>query len=418
MVSGTSFPSWSRLVRGLPPGGHVSAGLAARRQVGAVARPAAQWRPGGGTRAADMGPWPEKVCARRGRRCRLPSGRPSTTCSGRPSSPAPSSVGGSRPDRPCGPMLADGRTVFLKAAGLTLNRHSPGMHRREAGVLAALPPDVPAPRLLGVVDDGDWVVLAVDWVEGRMPVGPVTAADVERLFVLLDRLASAAAASSPPGVGPFAETHRSLAHRGSVSGTTRRRTRRLEPPAPRLAWPSSTPPHPRPPRAPAAARRPAHRQRGVRRHRAGRRGRDWPAARRCAVARPRGPAPGAAPRRMAPTCRRVRRSSARRGRPSRGASTPLSRPRRLPHAEVTVPVATGPPHPAGVPGRLRLSSLDAGPPARLGLAVAPRPGRPRSNVDTATERLVAVLAGDEDARACRPSASRAAIDSAGCRPGR
>ena len=44
----------------------------------------------------------------------------------------------------CG--LADGRTVFVKAAGLALNPSSPGMHRREGEVLRSFGADVPAPR--------------------------------------------------------------------------------------------------------------------------------------------------------------------------------------------------------------------------------------------------------------------------------
>ncbi len=44
--------------------------------------------------------------------------------------------------------LADGRIVFVKAAGTVLNRVSPVMHRREAEVLAALPDEFPAPKLI------------------------------------------------------------------------------------------------------------------------------------------------------------------------------------------------------------------------------------------------------------------------------
>lgn len=105
--------------------------------------------------------------------------------------------------------LDDGRTVFLKAAGLELNRHTPGMHRREAHVLAVLPPAVPAPRLLGVVDDGDWVVLAVEWIVGRMP-DPTDASDVERLLDLVGRLSRAGDGVRLDGVGAIAEVHPDL----------------------------------------------------------------------------------------------------------------------------------------------------------------------------------------------------------------
>jgi aminoglycoside phosphotransferase (APT) family kinase protein len=105
--------------------------------------------------------------------------------------------------------LADGRSVFIKAAGTTLNPDSPLMHRREGAVLAQLPTGVPAPRLLGVVDDGDWVALAVEWVDGRMPVAS-DPTDVRRLLDLLHRLADVKGRSPDDGWGTLATTHEDL----------------------------------------------------------------------------------------------------------------------------------------------------------------------------------------------------------------
>lgn len=85
--------------------------------------------------------------------------------------------------------LTDGRTVFVKAAGLTLNSLSPGMHRREADVLRSMGPGVPAPELIGVFDDGDWVALVIEWIDGRMPTGPLDRFDVDRLLDIVERLA-------------------------------------------------------------------------------------------------------------------------------------------------------------------------------------------------------------------------------------
>jgi len=85
--------------------------------------------------------------------------------------------------------LADGRTVFVKAAGLELNPHSPGMHRREGQVLGTLGGGAPAPALVGMFDDGDWVALVIEWIEGRMPVAPLDRHDVDRLLHLVERLA-------------------------------------------------------------------------------------------------------------------------------------------------------------------------------------------------------------------------------------
>ena len=105
--------------------------------------------------------------------------------------------------------LADGRRVFLKAAGTTLNPLSPAFHRREGVVLGVLPARVPAPRLLGVVDDGDWVALAIEWVDGRMPVA-TDRADVARLLGVLERMADVTDGVDLPGVADFAAAHRGL----------------------------------------------------------------------------------------------------------------------------------------------------------------------------------------------------------------
>ncbi len=56
--------------------------------------------------------------------------------------------------------LDDGRRAFVKAVGSSPNPHSPEIHRREATLAAALPPETPAPRFLFAHDDGDWVALA------------------------------------------------------------------------------------------------------------------------------------------------------------------------------------------------------------------------------------------------------------------
>lgn len=115
--------------------------------------------------------------------------------------------GGFSPGPAVRAALADGRTVFVKAAGLALNPHAPGMHRREGAILAVLPASVPAPRLLGVVDDGDWVALTIEWVEGRHP-DATSPADVGRLLDLVARVGGDDA--DAPDLAPFATVHRGL----------------------------------------------------------------------------------------------------------------------------------------------------------------------------------------------------------------
>ena len=68
--------------------------------------------------------------------------------------------------------LDDGRRVFVKALSSAQNPLSPDLHRAEARITAALPPDAPVPRLLGVYDDGEWVALIYEDIDGRHPVLP------------------------------------------------------------------------------------------------------------------------------------------------------------------------------------------------------------------------------------------------------
>ncbi len=70
---------------------------------------------------------------------------------GAPVAEATNLSGGFSPGPAARCTLTDGRTVFVKSAGLDLNPHTPGMHRREAQVLTSLGSDVPAPsRAVGL----------------------------------------------------------------------------------------------------------------------------------------------------------------------------------------------------------------------------------------------------------------------------
>lgn len=65
--------------------------------------------------------------------------------------------------------LADGRRAFVKAVGRELNADTVRLHRLEAAVLAALPVVSWRPRLLAGYDDGAWVALVLEDVEGHHP---------------------------------------------------------------------------------------------------------------------------------------------------------------------------------------------------------------------------------------------------------
>ena len=125
------------------------------------------------------------------------------------------------------------RAVFVKAVGPELNPDSPTMHRREAVVSAALPRTPHFPRLLDVYDDGSWVALAFDAVNGRPPLHPwdrnelvrvadalgavhdeltpSPAGDLEPLSVFAVRLfggwSELAALGAPAALDPWAAAH-------------------------------------------------------------------------------------------------------------------------------------------------------------------------------------------------------------------
>jgi|DewCreStandDraft_2_1066082.scaffolds.fasta_scaffold01353_7 aminoglycoside phosphotransferase (APT) family kinase protein len=88
---------------------------------------------------------------------------------------------------------ADGRRVFVKAAGPEPNPVTPAMHRRESAILRALPPEAPVPRLLWSCDEGEqgWVVLAMEDVDGRHPALPWRMDELERVMEALVGLAAA-----------------------------------------------------------------------------------------------------------------------------------------------------------------------------------------------------------------------------------
>jgi thiamine kinase-like enzyme len=66
----------------------------------------------------------------------------------------------------------DGRRCFVKAVSERANPDTPRIHRREAEVVAALPPEAPVPRLLWTYDEGGWVALGFEDIEGHTPVQP------------------------------------------------------------------------------------------------------------------------------------------------------------------------------------------------------------------------------------------------------
>lgn len=88
-------------------------------------------------------------------------------------------------------VLADGRRAFVKAVSAEANPVSPRFHRVEARNAAALPPEVPAPRLLTTYDDGTWVALVFVDVEGRQPQVPWLEEELGQVLEGVERLSRA-----------------------------------------------------------------------------------------------------------------------------------------------------------------------------------------------------------------------------------
>jgi aminoglycoside phosphotransferase (APT) family kinase protein len=83
---------------------------------------------------------------------------------------------------------ADGSRHFVKAASAKAQRPFAESYREEARKLAALPPGVPAARLLWLADD-DWVVLGLEYVEGRAPRRPWRQPDLDAALDALELVA-------------------------------------------------------------------------------------------------------------------------------------------------------------------------------------------------------------------------------------
>jgi hypothetical protein len=102
--------------------------------------------------------------------------------------------------------------VFVKAVGLELNSESPGMHRRESAISAVLPRSPLFPRLIGTFDDGDWVALAFEAIDGRLPRHPWVPVELDAAVAALGAMHDALTPS------PDASVEASAIRMGSAFG--------------------------------------------------------------------------------------------------------------------------------------------------------------------------------------------------------
>lgn len=106
---------------------------------------------------------------------------------------ADSQAGGFSPSVAAVLHTADGRRFFAKAAAPELNPDTPGFHRREAIIAAALPEQAPVPRLLWTYDEGEagWIVLVYEAIAGKNPQTPWQAEELDRVVKALITLSEA-----------------------------------------------------------------------------------------------------------------------------------------------------------------------------------------------------------------------------------
>lgn len=104
---------------------------------------------------------------------------------------AVSQTGGFSPGTADRVLTADGRRAFVKAVSPAVNAHSADLARAETRITSALPEHVPAPRVLGSIDDGDWVVLVLEDIEGVPPRTPWVDSEIDAAVTALTELAEA-----------------------------------------------------------------------------------------------------------------------------------------------------------------------------------------------------------------------------------
>ena len=117
---------------------------------------------------------------------------------GSPVVSARTQVGGFSPGAAVRVVCADGSRAFVKACGSDLNPDTPDLNRAEIRALELMPPSVPHARLLSAYDDGVWVVLVLEDVDGRRPAVPWTEPDVARVAATLESVAATRAPSKLP----------------------------------------------------------------------------------------------------------------------------------------------------------------------------------------------------------------------------
>ncbi|HVC39034.1 MAG TPA: aminoglycoside phosphotransferase family protein [Candidatus Dormibacteraeota bacterium] len=123
---------------------------------------------------------------------------------------ATSQPGGFSPGAALRLRLSDQRRAFVKAVGSQPNPDSLAMHREEARRLAQLPASAPVPRLLGVHDNGEWVAVVLEDIEGTHPHLPWRLGELGRVLAAIERFQARFTPCPVPGLPTVAERHRDV----------------------------------------------------------------------------------------------------------------------------------------------------------------------------------------------------------------
>ncbi|MGI8994352.1 MAG: phosphotransferase [Nocardioidaceae bacterium] len=107
-------------------------------------------------------------------------------------------TGGMSPAVACSLRSARGRTAFVKAVGTEVHPDTPSHFRHEIAVLQALPAAPYRAGLLAAYDDGDWVGVLLEDIDGRHPDWS-SAADWDAVFAAI-RLQAAELTPPLPGL--------------------------------------------------------------------------------------------------------------------------------------------------------------------------------------------------------------------------
>jgi hypothetical protein len=117
--------------------------------------------------------------------------------------------------------LADGRRAFVKAASSLVAPGVAAFHRREIVISRRLPARAPVSRLLDAYDDGTWVALLFEEIDGVLPAQPWRHDEFDRVRAATTDLALAltpapiqAGVLGPPRLGGW----RALADEGAHGG--------------------------------------------------------------------------------------------------------------------------------------------------------------------------------------------------------